>query len=64
MRPNGMVERWQVMLDLPEPSATYGRAKPGRSSGEALRRAALRDRRRRPRHGPEPLRGRLLDVGA
>jgi hypothetical protein len=64
IRPNGMVERLTAILDLPDPPATYGQAKPGRSTGDALRLAGLQDRRSRPRRMADRLRGRLLDVGA
>jgi hypothetical protein len=64
IRPNGMVERLRAILDLPDPPATYGQAKPGRSTGHSLRLAALQNRRSRSRCLPDPLRRRLLDLGA
>jgi hypothetical protein len=64
IRPNGMLERLIEIINLPEPPDAYGRGKPGRSTPEALHLAARQDRRRRPRHLPEQLRGRLLDLGA
>ena len=63
LRPNGMVEHLTAPVDSSDAPASYGQAKPGRSTAEALRLAARQDRRRTPRRGADPLRGRLLDLG-
>jgi hypothetical protein len=63
IRPNGMVEHLTAPVDSSNAPDAYGQAKPGRSTAEALRLAARQDRRRRSRRVPDPLRGRLFDLG-
>lgn len=64
IRPNGMTER---IAEVPPPRVPldgYGRPQPGPADPETLRAASRQDRRRKRRHGSDPLRGRLIDVTA
>jgi hypothetical protein len=64
IRPNGLIERLPPMPRLPVVTQGYGRSQPGPASPEAMRSAALQDRRQQPRRKADPLRGRLLDLTA
>ena len=64
MRPNGLIERLTPMARRQVQAHGYGRPQPGPASPEAMRSAALQDRRREARRKPDPLRGRLLDLTA
>jgi hypothetical protein len=64
MRPNGLIERLTPMARPQVQAHGYGRSQPGPASPEAMRAAALQDRRQQPRRKADPLRGRLLDLTA
>lgn len=64
MRPNGLIERLTPMARPQVAIQSYGRSQPGPASPEAMRSAALQDRRHKPRRKVDPLRGRLLDLTA
>ena len=64
IRPNGLIELLTPMPRLPVAAQGYGRSQPGPASAEAMRSAALQDRRQQPRRKADPLRGRLLDLTA
>jgi len=64
IRPNGLIERLTPMARPQVAIQSYGRSQPGAASPEAMRSAALQDRRQKPRRKTDPLRGRLLDLTA
>ncbi len=65
VRPHGLIERLDGSRRRPGQLARYGREKDGApKDAESWRIAHANDRRERPRHEAEPLRGRLVDLDA
>lgn len=65
LHPHGMVERMGERHRRPVPRTRYGRDKDGSPKGsESWKIAKDNDRRNQPRHEPDPLRGRLIDLDA
>lgn len=63
--PHGMVERLGERLRRPRALPRYGREKDGApSTADTWKIASANDRRERPRHEVDPLRGRLVDLDA
>ena len=65
LHPHGMVERMGERQRRPVPRTRYGRDKDGSpKDSESWKIAKDNDRRDQPRHEPDPLRGRLIDLDA